>query len=158
MIRGLLPGGLEEPRPVAVEDALDILGAVAAGLQDGLEFAEVGYGVEVGRRLFPAETSVEIAADGDMARVARELADVVHVTDDIFERYVSAGRPIGNEHPVVERRADYASALDDQPDLVVIELTAAWGDGAAIVVAGEDRSFEEAGGFVKAFVGEVGEI
>src|SRR2546425_8969155 len=47
------------------------------------------------------------------------------------------------EHPVVERRADDPAALDDEANLVVGELTVAGDEGAAVVVAGEDRPVED---------------
>jgi hypothetical protein len=120
-----LPRGLEESRPVSVKDIFDVRRTVATGLQNRFQLAEIGNGVEVVRRLFRAETSIEIAAYGDVTRVARELADVVHVVDDVFESDVGSGRPVRDEHPVVESRADDAVSFDDEADLVVGELAAA---------------------------------
>ena len=108
---------------------------------------QVGNRLEVAGRLLGSVATVEVGADGDVPRVAGDLADVVDVVDDAGDCDQVARRlqpnVAGMEHPVVERRADDPAALDDEADLVVGELTVAGDERAAVVVAGEDRPVKD---------------
>ena len=66
---------------------------------------KIGDALKVVRRLFLAESAVEVATDGGVAGVAGELADVVDVVDDSFERNLRIGSlpgdVAGKEHPAI---------------------------------------------------------
>ena len=55
------------------------------------EFLKISNALEAGRRLLLAESTVEIAADCNVAGVASELAAVVDVIDDGFEPDLGIG-------------------------------------------------------------------
>ena len=66
--------------------------AVTAGPQQVRDAREVRDRLDLGRGLLAAERAVEIAADADVPRVARNLADVVDVVDQPIERDARASR------------------------------------------------------------------
>ena len=94
-------------------------------------------------------------------RVAGDLADVIDVVDDPFERHAGAlGRrlaahPAGHDHPRVERRADDGAAVDELADLIVGELPVVVDERAAVRVAGPDVAAEMVERVAKALVAEM---
>src|SRR5262245_11642098 len=113
----------EEPYPVAVQDAGNGVLAVAAFAEHLWQPPQVGDGVEIIRRLFAAETAIEIGADGRMPRIAGQLTDAINVIDRDFQlrsrllRPCLTTNPAWYHHPGVQRRADHGAALDQTLDL-----------------------------------------
>ena len=60
------PSLFEEIEEVFVEDALEVVMAVAATLKRSPEIAEVGYEIQPGGGLLGAVTAVEVGADPDV--------------------------------------------------------------------------------------------
>ena len=99
-------------------------------LEDGKVISldvQVGDRVQVVGGLLLAEAAIQIGPQAAMPGVADELADVIGVIDDVFERNGfgngDADLPAGFEHPVVERGADHRAPRDERleeepPDLL----------------------------------------
>jgi hypothetical protein len=69
----------EKTKPVGMKDSIDLFRTATASSQDIGEIMKIGISVQISRRLFGAETAVEIGAQGAMRRVAGELTDMVDV-------------------------------------------------------------------------------
>ena len=142
----LLPRPAEEFDEVLAHDPFDVRLAVASLLENLGDFVYVGDRIEIFRRLLFAEASIEVRADAAVLGIAGELANVVDVVDQFFERDIRlfgfghADRPAGGDHPRVEDRTNNGTAFDQFLELVVIELTVVGGDRPAIVMAGNDRA------------------
>ena len=87
-----LPQAPQEVHEVSGEYALHVRRRVAARREERAEFLQIGNAVEIQRRLLGAVAAVQVAADADMLRVARELADVVDVLADFLELQIEVCR------------------------------------------------------------------
>ena len=148
-----------------MEDALEIVIAVTAPLENGSEVAEVGYETKSGRGLLGAVTAVEVGTDTDVGGSAEELAIVVDVIGQGLEvglGLVGMGGdspcPTGDDHPYVEGEADDGVALGQRLDLLVGELARVIDKSPTIVVARPNRTLKEIEGLPKGLVAEVGGV
>ena len=126
------------------------------------EFVQVGDRIEVAGRLFGAETTVKVAADGAMISVAGELADVVDMICRVFDfhqaRICFAAFPPGIKHPCVECGADDRVSRNKIFDLFVGELAFSRNERAAVVMAGDDRTVVNIQRVCERFVGKMSDI
>ena len=125
-----------------MHDGLDVRFLISSLPQEGRDFLQVGYGVQVTRALFPSEAPVEVAPDGRVPRVAGQLANAVDVVGYSLESYQRVRRLAGDiswvEHPGIESRADDRVPFDQTADLFVRQLTVVGDKGAAVMVARQD--------------------
>jgi len=95
----------EKADPIGVHHGLHIRFGIGPLAEEVCDFLKIGDGLEVGRRLFFAESAVEVATDGGVAGVACELSDMVDVVGDSFERNLRIGSlpgdVAGKEHPAI---------------------------------------------------------
>ncbi len=70
-----------------MHDPFDVPLRITARFENRRQLLQIGDSVDVVRRLFGAEFPVQMAAHGDVARVSRQLADIIDVVDNIFQAY-----------------------------------------------------------------------
>ena len=113
-------------------------------------------------KLVAADAAVEIAADGDVAGVAGQLADVVDMVHQLLERHLAvvpgADDPAGDQVGATHQDPDDAAPLDDGLDLLIGELTLVGYQRPAVVMAGQHRSPEAFQRLPEGLVGEVGQV
>lgn len=144
-----------------MEDALDIGLGIPPFTEQTVEFLQVSDALHVVGHLLSSVSAIQIRADADVARVARDLTNVINVVTDALDPEVEVAGlgavmdPAGDHHDGVEGHSDDGAALDEGLDLVVGELAVPVGEGAAVVVAGPDVAREPFEGVPEAFVAEV---
>lgn len=123
-----------------MEDTFDIRRAISARGEDRPQPLQVGDCIHIVGCLFCAKTTIEVAADRNVLRVAGDLAYVIDVVYSIFDQYGCAPTtfrgPSRGEHPRVECGADHAIAFNNFADLVIGKLALAGCNTSAVVVAG----------------------
>src|SRR6266567_2606803 len=158
------PGPPQEVNEVLLPDAVNVFRRVTSCRQRGVELREVGDGVEILRRLLRAETTVEVAADADVARITGELADVVHVGNDVIESYAARLRrglppdPAGNQHPRIERAPNHRFTGNQFPKLLVAELAHVGNERPAVLMAGPERAAKKIERLPKTLVAKMRDI
>ena len=110
--------------------------------------------------LFLAEAAVQVGTDAAVVGVASDLADVVDVVRQRRQcagvtRLRDADDPAGLDHPGIHSGADDRTAFDQGFDLVIRQLPVGVDQCAAIVMAGEDRAFEDVQCFPKGLIRQV---
>jgi len=129
-----------------------------------LENYEVGNAVEIERGLFGAEAPVQVGSNAHVAGISGNLADMVDVFADFLDAQIKvlglggAVAPFMNHHDRVKCHSDDGSAFNELPDLGIGQLAVPSCEGAAVVVAGPDRSLETRQGIGETFVTEMGDV
>ena len=148
-----------------MEDALEIVMAVTAPLENGSEVAQVGNEIKSGGGLLGSITTIEVGADPDVGGSAEELAIVVDVIGQGLEVGLGlvlmggdASLPSGDDHPYVESEADDGAALGQSLYLIVGELARIVYKSPTIMVTRPNRTLKEIEGLPKGLVAEVGGV
>ena len=125
---------------------------------------EVGNGIKIGGGLLASKSTVEVGTDSAVIGVARELADVIGVVEEVFEFELFFFRgglpslPPRNHHPRIQTAADDGSAFNQEFDLFVRELSIVRNESAAIGVAGPDGAVKVIERLAETVIAEMGGI
>jgi hypothetical protein len=159
------PSLFQEIEKVFVEDAIEVVIAVAAPLENSSEVAQVGDEIETDRGLLGAVTAIEVGTDTHVDGRAEKLAIVVDVVGQGLEVGLGligmggdATFPAGDDHPDVEGDPDDGSAIGQRLDLLVGELAWVVDESPTIVVACPNGTLKEIEGLPKGLVAEVGGV
>lgn len=68
-----------------MKDSSDVAFRESAPGQDGFQLLKICDRIDVAGRLLTSESSVEIAPNANVVRIASQLADMVHMIDDVLQ-------------------------------------------------------------------------
>ena len=148
-----------------MEDALEIVIAVTAPLENGSEVVQVGNEIKSGGGLLGSVAAIEVGADPDIGGSAEELAIVVKMVGQGLEVGLGlvlmggdASLPSGDDHPYVEGDPNDGATLGQGLDLLVGELARIVDKSPTIMVARPNGALKEIEGLPKGLVAEVGGV
>ncbi len=116
---GKHPVSLEEAEEISVADRGYVIRFISAPGQEFRQARQVGNRVQIGRALFPPEGTIQIGADAAVLDVSGDLADVIHMIDNLLQPQVSRlwgclpSDPAWDHHPSVEDRSNDSPAGDE---------------------------------------------
>lgn len=155
---------LEESNPVSAEDEFNVIDRVSTIGENGVKLLQVGNRIQAVRRLLGSESAIQIAADGGMIHISRELTNMVDVIGEPRNGNFRAGRnriagalrwPLWREHPIVTCNSDHTAARDDSLQLLVGKLPIARDQRSAVLMACKNRAAKRVDHFAKSLVAEV---
>ena len=145
-----------------MHDRGDVVLLIATAAQQVGYALQVTIGVQIAGTLLGAKASIQIAADSHVPGIASDEAHMVDLpgqsiqANDVALR--DAALPAWVEHPGIERHADHAIALYDGSNLLIAELTVAWDECAAVIVAGEHGALKRDQRLPESLVRQVAQV
>ena len=122
---------------------------------------QVSNRVQISRSLFCAISTIQITANSNMARTARQLANVVDVVGNTFKRHRGWGFASDKsilKHDGIQRHSQDSIPLDNDLDLLVRELPLPVRKLASILVAGKHVAAEPVDSVIKRRVRKMSQI
>lgn len=145
-----------------MHNGLNIDFLVSSLAQQSGDLLQVRNCIKIARRLFGAESAVEITTYCSMASVSSKLANVINMVDQCIEGdYRVRGPtyfPSRIEHPCITSSSNHRIASNQAADLFIGELARAGNQRTAIVVTRENGTMKPLDGLPKTFIGQVGKV